>query len=1231
MKKIEKFVNVYPVTKTLKFKLIPVGKTKENFDKNKLLEIDKERAENYKKAKVIIDSFYNEFINNCLNNFTFQGKPDNLKAYYKLINSKTDDIEKKKKDQSRLEMILRKEIVSAFEKEKAVFNKLFNKELFEEILNDTRISDEDKSVIATYDKFTTYFTGYFTNRKNLFSYEDKVGSISYRLINENLKTHIYNIKVYDKIKTSISQDLKTINKDFKKALGKLSIEDVFSIDYYNYCLTGEDINKYNAFIGGFAEDEKTKIKGLNEYINLFNQNNKESKLPKLKPLYKQILSKDVSNSFRFDVVEKDEEVFDLLGDIIAIIKNKDNDLINIIDNTFNELRNSKIDDERIFINSKKFNELSQKCFSNYSLIEIAIENDYDKSHKKGKNHDKYEKDKQKYIKNIKYLSIGKIKKLLNNIDGIDAAINDKIEQVICDEVDAIVKELKIAITTINDLDNSKPITNNKEYIIAIKSFLDSVLKFYKIKNDFCNYDDSEDIDLLFYSNILQLDLLSGIISIYNKIRNYVTKKPYKLDKIKLNFNCPTLLDGWDVNKETSNLGVILLKDNDYYLAIMNKNNNKVFENYDEVKSGGCYRKVNYKLLPGPNKMLPKVFLSKKGIEDYKPSKDLIKSYEKETHKKGDTFNRNDMVKLISFFKDSINIHPDFSKFNFKFSGNDAYEDISMFYKEVADQGYKITFTDVNENYINNLIEEGKLYLFRIYNKDFSKYSKGVKNLHTLYFEELFDNDNLKNIVYKLNGEAELFYREKSLEYKATHAKNNPIKNKNKDNHKSESVFKYDIAKDKRFTNDQFEFHVPITINFKADDSLFNDSVNQTIADCSDNYVIGIDRGERNLIYISVVSEKKGLVEQFSLNSIINEYNGNNYTTDYHNLLDTKEKERDEAKKSWTSISNIKELKEGYVSQVVHKICELVEKYDAVIVMEDLNSGFKNTRKKVDKQVYQKFEKMLIDKLNLYINKKTDKNKNGGLLKAYQLTRPYQGNKYMSFQNGFIYYVAPWNTSKIDPTTGFVNLFRLNKYTSVEMRKEFLNSFDSIIYNEKENVFEFSFNYHNFDFGSTDYVSKWTISSYGKRILTFRNSDKNSSWDNKEVSPTNELITLFSDYNIDFKTEDIKQAIKNIDKKDFFDRLFNIIKLILQMRNSITNSDVDYMISPVKSKKGIHYESELAKKNGLNLPIDADANGAYNIARKGLMIVERIKEGKKDKVTVINNKEWLEYAQTHLPI
>ena len=43
-----------------------------------------------------------------------------------------------------------------------------------------------------------------------------------------------------------------------------------------------------------------------------------------------------------------------------------------------------------------------------------------------------------------------------------------------------------------------------------------------------------------------------------------------------------------------------------------------------------------------------------------------------------------------------------------------------------------------------------------------------------------------------------------------------------------------------------------------------------------------------------------------------------------------------------------------------------------------------------------------------------------------------------------------------------------------------------------------------------------------------------------------------------------------------------------------------------------------------MPKDADANGAFNIARKGLMLCERLKNG--EKIGVIKGAEWLQYVQ-----
>jgi CRISPR-associated protein Cpf1 len=579
---------------------------------------------------------------------------------------------------------------------------------------------------------------------------------------------------------------------------------------------------------------------------------------------------------------------------------------------------------------------------------------------------------------------------------------------------------------------------------------------------------------------------------------------------------------------------------------------------------------------------------------------------------------------------SIDRHEEWGNFGFKFKPTLQYESIDEFYREVENQGYSISYTKIYTSYINQLVAEGKIYLFQIYNKDFSPYSKGTPNMHTLYWKMLFDQNNLSNVVYKLNGKAEIFFRKGSIkaENTITHKANDTINNKNKLNTKKESTFNYDIIKDKRFTVDKFQFHVPITLNFKANGSSnINPDVNLFIQQNGIDHIIGIDRGERHLLYLTVIDLAGNIKEQFSLNEIVNQYNGNTYKTNYHTLLDTKEGGRDEARKNWQTIETIKELKEGYLSQVIHKITELMVQYNAIVVLEDLNMGFMRGRQKVEKQVYQKFEKMLIDKLNYYVDKKKATTEIGGTLNALQLTNKFESFQKMGKQSGFLFYVPAWNTSKMDPVTGFVNLFDSKDlgYESVQKTKSFFSKFDAIRYNSAKGYFEFSFDYSHFTNRAEGTQTNWIVCSNGNRIRTFRNSKKNNEWDNEELNLTQSIELLFDKYQIPYNGVDVKANILLQTDKDFFENLIYLFKLTLQMRNSITNSEVDYLISPVANADGVFYNSDVAPSN---LPQNADANGAFNIARKGLWVIEQIKQAadlKKLKLA-ISNKDWLAFIQ-----
>ena len=121
------------------------------------------------------------------------------------------------------------------------------------------------------------------------------------------------------------------------------------------------------------------------------------------------------------------------------------------------------------------------------------------------------------------------------------------------------------------------------------------------------------------------------------------------------------------------------------------------------------------------------------MKEFNPSDHILSIYKRGSFKKGDNFKLEDCHALIDFFKASIPKNSDWDSFEFKFSDTDTYEDMSGFYREVEQCVYRVQFTDFSAEYIDGLVNDGKLYLFQIYSKDFSEHSKGRPNLHTIYW------------------------------------------------------------------------------------------------------------------------------------------------------------------------------------------------------------------------------------------------------------------------------------------------------------------------------------------------------------------------------------------------------------------------------------------------------------------------------------------------------------------
>lgn len=1275
------FTCQYPLSKTLRFELKPLGKTLTHIHAKNFLQKDATLADSYQKIKPILDEYHRDFIELALKNTQLIQLSDFQDTYLALKNSKKDD--KLRKDLEKLQVQLRKQIVKQFDKDdttKALFKRLFAKELFgskkeQGDLAKWVIQKEGKespkiALIEQFIGFTTYFSGFYENRKNLYTDEAKHTAIAYRLIHENLPRFVDNIQILNHIKdkyADLYQQFKQLDNQIANSFDDFNINDLLDIDFYNHLLTQSGISAYNTVLGGKVLDNGKKLQGINELINLYNQKNK-CKIAKLKPLHKQLLSDKQSLSFLPSRFEDDNEICNAINDFYrSYYENfvKIQTLLNDI---------HKYDLNGIYINQKQIMHISHYLYGNFNVINNALNAYYANqvntefntklaTAKTDSAKDKLNKERDSFVKSSHSIAVLEqaIKAYCQNQDNVDfVSIVDYLSECSINTDDkklSLIKDIDNKFSTIKGfLEKEYPACERNFYkhkksqdIINLKLFLDSVMTLVHFIKPLA-LDDNHTLsdDKSFYGEFTPIyDELKQFTSLYNKVHDYISQKAFDNEKYKLNFDNATLLGGWDLNKEKDNFGIILQKNGNYYLAILDKDHKKVFDQAPVANSQDIYQKMVYKQIANAGadiatilRINGEVVRKTKGLEELKnqyfPQEinriRLSQSYSVSS----ENFNKDDLVIYIDFYKDLIKDY--FSYFNFSFKESSQYKSYPEFIADVDRQGYNIKFTDIDSQYIDNLVEQGKLYLFQIYNKDFSTHSYGNKNLHTLYFKELFSPENLQNVIYKLNGEAEIFYRKASLNIDevAKHPAGEMLKMKNPNN-KTIKKATHTIYKDKRYTDydeskGKFLLHIPITMNFGASDvgfKAFNQKVNQTLKNSQDDiHIIGIDRGERHLLYVSVINQKGEIIEQKSLNEIVNTgHNGIELAVNYHTLLDNKEKERLEARVNWGEIENIKEIKQGYLSQVVHYISQLMLKHNAIVVLEDLNFGFKRGRFKVEKQVYQNFENALIKKLNYLVLKNKAPDELGGVRTALQLTTDFSKTDLKNLkQSGFLFYVPAWNTSKIDPTTGFVNLLPLH-YENTDKSKIFFEKFDSISYNANKDYFEFALDYKKFTDKATDSKTNWVICSHGDMRYVYHNTTKST----QKINVNDCLKALFDKHQINYQSgNDLIDDICNHNSKDLYSSLYYYLKVLVSMRYSNATTGDDFILSPAANKNGDFFDSrkiEALPEKERKLPENSDANGAYHIAKKGLWVLKQIKVNDNlDKLPAISNQEWLYFVQ-----
>lgn len=1148
-------------------------------------------------------------------------------------------------------------------------------------------SKNDKELqghIEVLKSFFTYFTNYNTNRANYYEFKKKADtSVASRTIHDNLPFFCDNALLFN----SGRKDEYLYAYNSIKELGKITqIKDaetdkmielkpidgkMFDVLNFSNHLTQSGIEDYNTTIGHY-----------NALINLYNQSKGLKKNEKLKPfkeLYKQIgcgEKKTLYDALKFDKKQQQIDAKENSSiplsvegtlEIIAKAGNKyfakglpsDKNYKDIHD-LIDFLRHNA-DWEGIYWSKSAIDIISNKYLINWHDIKERIVKAIDEKGGKQKliSVATYDKKREEQLKINDAVELSGLFDILNQSQNDNWTENFFKNTVLEDRKDIINVKLSpsenlinlicadmedLATNFISKLSEVLKITDykNEEKILKIKEWLDTAkfilwnVKYFDVKPSKVK-GNSINSELAEFLNTFLNSKDATWFNWYDLVRNYLTKKPQddvKKNKLKLNFKNPNLVGGWSDGEE-KNKGTVLLKNgNKYYVGILNDRNifntakkgNPIYE-ANEVNIGRLIlRSIAFKTLSG------KGFVSMFG-ENY-----------------GEIGKRNPteaVTKLQKFIKEYI-ILKDKKTYLEKYPKltqvvNKTYSDKKIFDKEVQDvlsECYECDFTPVDwnivlqyvgENKNNTKPEDGKkLYLFEIYSKDFSD-KKGERsknsrvNLQTMYWEHIFQEHS----TIQLNGGGELFFREKAAFDKIVfHEANEKIYRRS--DGKTESLFSHRIIKDKRFTEDKFFFHIPIKINYLSNNNLnFNESVNDNFTQSDNIQLLGIDRGEKHLIYFSLIDTNGKILKQGHLDKI----NG----TDYLNKINEAAKKRREKQENWQQKGNISNLKDGYISLVVHEIIQKMKDKDGnfiptFIVMEDLNTGFKQSRQKFEQQVYQKFELALAKKLNYLVDKNVPDGEIGSVSKALQLTPPV--TNYQDIENrkqvGVVLYTRANYTSVTDPATGWRKTIYLKKGSEADIKKQILTEFTEIGIDINGDY------YFEYPQKNTESKVKLWSSKNGKSLDRYRFKRGNSkneptvvAYDLKDL-----LDQLFKDFN---KSESLYQQLRNgkdlskINEHPAWESLRFVIDIIQQIRNSgdtFKGQDDNFLQSPIRNEQGEHYDSrDYRDVENPKLPKDADANGAYNIARKGIIMFQHIKkwveDGKEkgDLDLFISDEEW----------
>ena len=1243
----KKYVKINKITKSVKFEMIPVGRTRETLEKDGTIEMDAERKKNAITAKEVSDAFYRDFLD------AFSKKADyDWENLGELFLTRRADTESRKKYEEAV--AARKDLIA---KDAAAYLDSYIQEFLKERgISTPKVTaqssayvdillpayaqsvekydnDEMKKVMESLQRTaTSTFKGYFIAYEHIVN-GTGFGSIAYRIM-ENFEIMCYNMELYKRAYEVLQMDDQNVFTD---------------MGYANRAFSQQGINRYNEEISGLMDKDGRLIKkGVNMAISEHNNEAPDKKLPYFGKLKKQILT-SVTPMFTFDKIEDVAELREILEGVLQI----DEQAVGKIKTFFTTLGNAQYNLSQVYLSQKGKNAVSNRITGDWNYInaiwkDVLIENILSSKNTKKKTLTKKE---MKQIEDTlkgkgSTLSITDCNEFLKS-----GYPEQKVEKCLLEDVESVLAKKEAAKTELRGCtfwtEEKRPAVDEN---IRIQAYIDEMVELKRLFQMF-ETEDKETADVAFMLDLEEIqNILNPITSYYRMIRSYITRKiGDEKERVQLCFGRAAHYEQKWANKQEGKFGnldaALLEYDGRYYYIVPSPNNSQKL-NFPVTDSsvGESYAYLHTQKCVKLSMALPKfTFKSKEAIARYSKedrefnipvgsgemtvSRKMFDDYNNKTYKD----NADDRIALINYAKEFLQLNESFNIYDYSsLRPAEEYRTYGEFCDAVDAITYKVKKKFVKKDLVDAAVERGDLYMFCI--SSAQMYKQGTTDVYIKRFRAIMNAMETGSSSIIINNGPNIYYRKALIQPVDKHPIGSMLVNKftsdgrripgdiylelcafyNKKREKlspaAAAYNEYVVVKesdrphikDKCYSQEKFIIQLSYTINKAVPGETMVSELNRKIRrDIMENgcNIMSIIRGNDNLLYYIVVDQSGNKIDSGSLNKIGGK--------DYYDMLASLGRERKTAL-NWTHGRKIAELKDSYLGEVCRKIASIAISNNAIICIDKLRDGFKDKMQAFDAQVYKKFEAKLENVLADYYDKEIPDEEAGGVLNPLQLAVP--GGQ-AAYQNGIIFYIYASFTKNVCMETGFVNLLDTYNISTISAKMRFLARMDRIWYNADKDEFEFDFAWSRLGcilkeeeqalYDGMD--TEWKIST---RLPRYRRKSGQSNYE--EVNGTellkdyirNNQPKLIGGGNIDPSTLDGKG-----------------VSLLFEMFTLYANGYVARM----GGEESSYYSPVCSWSNIGKLPYDEMT--ARRLAEKGQMTINNMNE---DKLYYVTKTDWLNY-------